>query len=215
MASVESTTIEQAEFLATDDSMPASLLDSPARRRFSVHEYYKMAEEGILKPDERVELIDGDIIVMCPIGSRHSGSVNRLTELLIQVLVSRAVVSVQSPIRLDERTEPEPDFAALKPRADYYSDSHPGPNDVFFLIEVMESSAAYDRGSKIKLYARFGISEVWLVDLRRKLIEIHRRPMDGIYKESLIITPGERFVPEAFPDVVFEVDAILGATRQS
>ena len=214
MASVESTTIEQVEVLATDDAVPASDPKSPVRRRFSVDEYYKMAEAGILKPNERVELIDGDIIVMSPIGSRHTGSVNRLTELLVQVLVSRAVVSVQSPIRLDERTEPQPDFALLKPRADYYSDSHPGPLDVFFLIEVMDSSAASDCGSKLQLYARFGISEVWLVDLESKLIEIHRHPMGEIYKENRIVSRGERFAPEAFPDAVFEVDAILGAARQ-
>ena len=111
MASVESTTIELAEVLAADAAEVASDPMPPARRRFSVEEYYKMAEAGILKPNERVELIDGDIITMCPMGSKHSGSIQRLNLLLIKTFDPRAAVSVQCPVRLDHRTEPEPDFA--------------------------------------------------------------------------------------------------------
>lgn len=212
MASVESTTIEQAEVLATDDAVAASDQSPPERRRFSVDEYYMMAEAGILKPDERVELIDGDIIAMCPMGSRHSGSINRLNSLLIKTFSLRANVSVQCPVRLDHRTEPEPDFALLKPRDDYYEDAHPGPSDVFVLIEVMDASEKYDRKKKLRLYARFGIPEVWLIDLKGEFVEIHRRPKGKIYKENQIMSRGERFAPEAFPDAVLEVDAILGAT---
>ncbi|WP_145267692.1 Uma2 family endonuclease [Tautonia plasticadhaerens] len=185
--------------------------EPPAGRvRFTVSDYYRMAEAGILDEDSRVELIDGDLIAMCPIGPRHSAEVNRLTALLSARLAGRAIVSVQNPIRLDDHSEPEPDLMLVRPREDYYASAHPGPADALLLIEVMDSSAAYDRGTKLGLYARFGVAEVWLIDLDEYRVEVHLAPVDGIYTQRLIRGRGQAVAPAAFPDVELDVDAILG-----
>jgi Uma2 family endonuclease len=136
-----------------------------ARRLFTVAEYHKMAEAGILSEDDRVELLEGEIVAMSPIGSRHAGLVNRLNRLFSQRAGDQVVVSVQNPVRLGGYSEPQPDLALLRPRADFYTSSHPGPEDVLLAVEVAETSAAVDREVKVPLYARFGVPEVWLVDL--------------------------------------------------
>lgn len=179
-------------------------------RRFHVDEYYRMAEAGILQPDERVELIDGEIYAMCPIGDRHAGCVNCLTAEFSQQLGRRVVVSVQNPIRLTDLTEPEPDLAILRPKPDFYRSGHPGPDDVLLVIEVMDSSAPRDRGLKLDAYARSNIREVWLVDLGRELIEVHRRPVGGVFTNHQTRPRGETVTCEAFPDVELAVDDILG-----
>src|SRR3972149_6256027 len=119
------------------------------KRRFTVFEYHQMAEAGILGEDDRVELIDGEVTEMVPIGRRHSGCVNRLTQLLVKTFGDDAVVSVQNPIVLSEYTEPQPDLSILKPRSDYYSGGHPTPEDIFLLVEVGETSADLDREVKV------------------------------------------------------------------
>ena len=183
----------------------------PARRRqFNVEEYYKMAEVGILKRDERVELIDGDILVMCPIGSPHAVCVDGLTELLVVTFLNRAIIRVQGPLRLNDLSEPEPDLQVLKPGPKRYASGHPGPADVFFLIEVMVSSADSDRRDKLGRFARAGVPEVWLVDLNRDLVEVYRRPTAEGYSETQEFPRGQGLAPEAFPEVVLGVDAILG-----
>src|ERR671938_544657 len=136
-----------------------------AKRCFSVDEYYRMGEAGILTEDDRVELIEGEIIEMSPIGSRHAACVNRLNTLLGRHLRQTAIVSVQNPIRLDAYSEPEPDVALLRPRADYYESGHPTPADALLIVEVADTSADYDRIIKLPLYAKAGIPEAWLVDL--------------------------------------------------
>ncbi len=210
MATVENPTIEPVTKDVRGVAQPAPATTPPKRRRFTVDEYYKMAEVGILNRDERVELLDGEIIVMCPMGSRHSGHINRLNSLLVKALDPRCVVAVQLPVRIGKRSEPEPDLSLLKPRTDFYESAHPGPDDVLFLIEVMDSSAKLDRGRKLRLYARHGIREVWRIDLKGGLIEIHRGPLGETYKEKRTVARGETLSPEAFPDVVLEVNAILG-----
>jgi len=178
-------------------------------RRFTVAEYYRMAEVGILAPEERVELLDGEIIQVSPIGSRHAACVDRINRLLIPAQ-PRAIVRVQGPIRLDDHSEPEPDLALLRPRPDFFATGHPGPADVFLIVEVMDTSAASDRTIKLALYARSGIAEVWLVDLNRGLIEVHRHPSAAGFGEVLILQRGQTLAPLAFPDLVLAVDAILG-----
>jgi Uma2 family endonuclease len=180
------------------------------RRRFTVAEYYRMAESGILRPDERVELIAGEIVAMSPIGSPHASCVKRAVALFSARLAGRATLSIQDPVLLDDQSEPEPDVALLRPRADFYKSAHPGPADVLLLIEVMDTSAPFDRGVKLPLYARAGIPEVWLLDLNGDRIEAHRRPVNGVYTEVQIRLRGQRLAPGAFPDIEVGVDEILG-----
>lgn len=179
-------------------------------RPFTVQEYYTMAEAGILTPDDRVELLDGQIVIMSPIGSRHAACVNRLTFLLPDVLRQQAVLSVQNPVRLDNFSEPEPDVALLKPRADFYAARHPGPDDVLLIIEVADRSLDTDCRLKLPLYARSGIQEVWLVILEQNLIEVYRRPTPDGYQDRMSARRGEHLDILALPDMSVSVDDILG-----
>jgi Uma2 family endonuclease len=154
----------------------------PTRHRLDVEAYYKMAETGILKRPERVELIDGEIIDMPAIGSPHAGIVKRLIRLFVPAASEGSVVfSVQDPLRLDEFNEPEPDVVLLRPRADDYRTSHPTASDVLLLVEVSDTSLSYDRSVKVPLYAKFGIPEVWIVDIAGATIEVYRAPKNGDY----------------------------------
>lgn len=159
--------------------------------RFTVEEYHRMAEAGILGEDDRVELLEGEIVDMPPIGSEHAGTVNRTLAHLFAVLPpGRCLVSVQNPLRLDARNEPVPDLLCLRPRQDAYTRSHPGPEDVLLLIEVMQSSRDYDRRVKLPLYARFGIPEVWLLDLPAERLEVHRDPGPAGYRAVEAVARG-------------------------
>lgn len=156
-------------------------VDPPRRHRLSVADYYRMAEVGILRPDERVELIDGEIIDMPPPGSLHAGTVDLLLEQFRTAVGNAAIVRVQNPIGLGAFSEPQPDIALLRPRADYYRSAHPGPNDVFLIVEVADSSVRFDRDTKVALYARHGIPEVWLVDVRARQLTRYRSARQGAY----------------------------------
>jgi Uma2 family endonuclease len=180
------------------------------RYRFTVDDYHRMAEAGILNEDDPVELIEGEIIIMSPIGLRHLACVDRLNTLLAPGLGPRAIVRVQGSVRLSDRSEPEPDVILLRPRPDFYATSPATPADVLWLIEVMDSSASYDRGVKLGLYARSDVAEVWLVDLNEEQVELYRKPLSGRYTEISIRPRGQSVAPEAFPDFVLGVDAILG-----
>ncbi len=142
-----------------------------------------MAETGILGEDDRVELIAGQIIPQMPIGTAHAGAVKRLNQLFTSLARGRCIVSVQDPIALDRFNEPEPDVALLRPRSDFYANSHPVPEDVLLIIEVADTSLAFDREEKFPLYAAAGIPEVWLVDLVGKSLSVYRRPAQGTYTE--------------------------------
>ncbi|HEX3035581.1 MAG TPA: Uma2 family endonuclease [Thermodesulfobacteriota bacterium] len=167
----------------------------PVRRLFTVTEYYRMAEAGILSEDDRVELIEGEIIEMTPIGSRHSACVDRLSTLFHLHLGKAVIIRVQNPVRLDERSEPQPDVSLLKPRKDYYAEAHPTPDDVLLIIEVSETSIDYDRRVKLPLYARALIPEVWLVDIPGDRIEVHKQPSKEIYQEPRYIQRGQHLSP--------------------
>jgi Uma2 family endonuclease len=180
------------------------------RRRFTVDQYYQMAEAGILKEDDRVELIEGEIVEMPSIGPGHAGSVNRLTARLAPGIGSRAILSVQNPLHLDEYNEPQPDVMLLRPRPDYYERSHPRPADVLLIVEVGATSAALDRRLKLPLYARTGIPEVWLVDLSKATIRVYRDPSPTGYRTARTYRRGERLAPLAFPDLELAVTDILG-----
>ncbi len=180
------------------------------RRLFTVEEYYKMAKAGILHEDDRVELIEGEIVEVSAIGSRHAGCVKRLNGTFSVRLGRRVVVGVQDPVRLGGRTEPEPDITLLRPRPDYYSNAHPVPGDVLLLIEVADTSQDYDRDTKAPLYARYGIAEYWLIDLEEERIEVYRSPSPDGYREVAMVERGESLHMQAFPDVALTVDEILG-----
>jgi Uma2 family endonuclease len=182
-----------------------------ARRLFTVLDYYRMAEAGILGEDDRVELIEGEIVEMPPIGSHHASTVFRLNSILTRMLMpEQAIVGIQSPVRLNEQSEPQPDVCLLKPRADFYANGHPGPGDILLLIEVADSSVDYDLQVKVPLYAATGIAEVWIVNLVAASIEIYRRPAEAGYEERRRVGRGDALTPQAFPDVVLAVDEVLG-----
>ncbi len=181
----------------------------PRRHRITVSEYYRMAEIGILGEDDRVELIEGEIIDMVPIGSDHAGTVNRLTYMLVQLFGASAIVSVQQPLRLDEYSEPQPDFTVLRPRDDFYRTAHPTAADVLLLIEVAKSSLAYDREVKLPLYARHGVPEVWIVNLAGHVLEARRDPVAGAYARSAEYGPADTIAPAAAADLRIDLARIL------
>lgn len=180
------------------------------RRRFTVDEYHRMAEAGILAEDDRVELIEGEIVEMSPIGSRHAACVKRMTSLFYRQVGQKAIVSVQDPIRLTERSEPQPDLALLRLRPDFYAKAHPGPEDILLVVEVAETSPDYDRTVKLPLYAQARIPEVWLVDLAGEGVEVYRTPTPQGYREVQHARRGQRLIPQAFPDVDLTVDEVFG-----
>ncbi|HEX2643164.1 MAG TPA: Uma2 family endonuclease [Thermoanaerobaculia bacterium] len=181
-----------------------------AKRLFTVDEYQVMLRSGILTEDDRVELIAGEILKMAPIGSRHTSCVKRLNELLVSRLLGRVTVGVQDPIDLDDYSEPQPDLSILRRREDFYTESHARPEDVLLVIEVADSSLAYDRNLKLPLYAEHGIPEVWLVDLDRSLIEVHRAPDSNGYQTVRTVRRGERLFSVAFPELSLAAEEILG-----
>ena len=179
--------------------------------RFTVKDYHRMAEAGIFQEDDRVELLEGEIVEIPPIGPGHASGVNRLLNSFLSLQGERkAIVSIQNPIHLGGHSEPQPDVALLNPHPDFYSQSHPAPQDVLLVVEVMESSADYDREVKVPLYARFGIRETWLVDLDARLIEVYRNPTPQGYQLVQRFQPGQQVSPQAFPELPLAVDDILG-----
>lgn len=178
-------------------------------RPFNVDEFHRMTEAGILSEDDRVELIDGGIVEMAPIGPRHASCVMRLTSLLTQQLGKKAVVSVQNPIQLGERSELYPDVAILAPRRHEYRAELPGPADILLLIEVADTSADADRSVKIPRYAQAGIVEVWLIDLNNDVVHVHSDPTPPGYRVTHIVRRGESLQPTALPDCRIATEAIL------
>jgi Uma2 family endonuclease len=177
-------------------------------RRFTVDEYYRMADAGILGAHERVELIEGEIIRMEAIGSRHAATVTRL-DRLFQTLGGAALVWVQNPVRLSDLSEPEPDVALLQPKSDDYASAHPGPADTLLIVEVSDTTVGFDRGIKAPLYAVSGIREYWLVDIAAETIEVYREPGAAGYRDVTTHRRGEVLHPLAFADFDVPVDAIL------
>jgi Uma2 family endonuclease len=180
------------------------------RHRFTVEEYYRLAEVGVLKEDDRVELIEGEIVDMTPIGSRHAATVNLLNHWLVTGCGTRGIVQVQGPLRLGFHSEPQPDLVVLTPRDDFYRDKAPAPDDVLLLIEVADTSLPYDQRVKLPLYARAGVREVWLVDLVRHRVEVCTDPGPDGYRRVETRERGDALAPVTFPDLSLPVDALLG-----
>jgi Uma2 family endonuclease len=180
------------------------------RHYFNVDEYYRMAEVGLLSPDVRVELIDGEIFEMSPIGSTHAGTVDRSSAFLNRKLGGTVIVRVQNPVRLNDFSEPQPDLALLKPRKDFYANSHPVPEDVLVVIEVADTSLDYDRNVKLPLYARAEIPEAWLMVLLKDVIEVHSQPKGGKYQKVQRLKRGKTLVSPTIPAFSCKVEDLLG-----
>jgi Uma2 family endonuclease len=179
------------------------------RWRLSVDDYHRMAKAGILHEDDRVELIEGELIEMAAIGSHHFASVNSLNGRFGEHAAGRYIVSIQNPVRLSRHSEPEPDVVVLRMRADRYADSLPGPEDVLLVVEVADTTLAYDRRVKLPLYAAAGIPDTWLVNLPRRSIEVHREPQGNRYQQVTVYRRGESITPLALPEISIAVDDIL------
>lgn len=183
-----------------------------ARKHYpiSVEMYHIMADHGAFAADERVELIDGEIIEMSPIGSRHARVVDYLAEIIWELLGKSVIVRVQSPVIAGDLSEPQPDIAVLRRRDDRYKDSHPTGSDVHLVIEVSDSTVAFDRSRKIPKYAAAGIRETWLIDLESGHVEVHTVPKESAYGLVKIYLVGENAVSETFPQLSLPVADIIG-----
>lgn len=177
--------------------------------RFTVEEFHRMGEAGIFKEDDRVELLDGEVIQMTPIGSRHAACVGRLTRILSDAVADSGIVWVQNPVALDDHSEPEPDVAIVRPRKDFYAQAHPGPQEVLLLIEVSDTTVEFDREVKLPLYAKAGIPEVWIVNLSDQKVEVYRQPSGQGYHARQDCGASEQIAPAAFPDLNIPVREIL------
>ena len=180
------------------------------RRRFTLDEYHRMAEAGILDEDDRVELIRGEIVQMAPIGRRHASCVARLMHLLSGRLHGRVVLWPQNPLVIVPDSEPQPDIVLLDWRDDFYVSALPGPTDVALLIEVAESSLRYDRHVRTVLYAQGGVRDYWIIDLEADAVETHREPRATGFERIERFARGATLAPLAFPDLPFAVGDVLG-----
>ncbi len=176
----------------------------------TVDDYHRLVEVRILGAHDRVELLDGQIVEMSPIGPRHASRVNHLARLLYRTLGDAVILGVQNPVALGGRSEPQPDIAVLKPRADAYSTAHPGPEDVLLVIEVADTSLESDRDVKLGLYAAAGIPEAWLLDLENDVIEVHRQPGPDGYREVRTLGRGDTLAALCVPTGVISIDEVLG-----
>ncbi len=179
------------------------------KRRFDVDDYHRMAQAGILGEDDRVELINGEILAMTPIGPRHSAAVNRANRALVLAVGDRAIVQVQGSVRLDRFHEPQPDLVLLRPQQDFYASRLPGPEDILLVIEIAESSLPYDRDVKAGIYARAGIVEYWLADLDDRSVWQFRDPQGGAYRDRLRLQQGQSIAPVALAHCVVAVNDLM------
>jgi Uma2 family endonuclease len=178
-------------------------------RPLSVQDYHSMIEAGIFRPDERVELLSGQLIQMAAKGSPHRAAVTRVRRILEQLLGDRVLICVQDPVQLDDFSEPEPDVAVVKPEPLDYETHHPGVADIFWLVEVSDSTIAYDCGEKALAYARAGIQEYWVLDIKRRRLHVFRQPSDLGYGDRTILPADSTISPISFPDCVVTISAFL------
>lgn len=185
-----------------------------SRWAFTTTDYHRMAEVGIFKPGDRVELIDGEVRIMSPIHALHASIVSRLIALFVPLVVKSAIVSIQNPVQLNNYTEPQPDFALLHFRDDYYRDALPQAADVLLIIEVSDTTLAYDRQEKLPRYARAGIPELWIAvaddDPEKRVVERYSEPKDNQYATKQTFKRGQSISVLALPQVTITVDNIFG-----
>lgn len=187
----------------------SAVLHHPQRHAVSAQEYLRMGERGVFAPDARLELIEGEIVEMAPIGSRHAGAVNALNRLFSRLAGDRAVVSVQNPVIVADRSVPQPDLALLKPSPDSYSGAHPTAADVLLVVEVADTTLAFDVGTKVPLYARSDIPEAWVVDLQERAVRVFRDPSASGYRTSFTASGGDSVAVAALPEVSVALPALF------
>jgi Uma2 family endonuclease len=186
-----------------------SAVFTPTTRKLTVDAYHALGETGHLGPEDRVELIEGEIIDMAPIGGAHMGVVNRLTRLLVNVVGDRGVVSIQNPVSLPPYSEPQPDAAILRPGADRLDAGIPRAADVLLLIEVADTTLVYDRGRKLALYAKHGIPELWVLNVPGKVLEIFRDPGPAGYATTETLGPDQPAIPSRLPGLSIAWGSVL------
>ncbi|MCK4841111.1 MAG: Uma2 family endonuclease [Methylococcales bacterium] len=172
-------------------------------------EWKKLGEANIFPPGSRLELINGEIIEMAPIGSNHSGHINRLNQLLARFIANQAIVSVHNPVQLGDLSEPEPDLMLLKPNADFYSSQHPDASHVLLLIEVADSSLKFDQNQKLRLYALHNIPEYWLLNVNDACLEVYSQPHNGLYAEKTTLRSGDEITLSQLSNINIKIADIL------
>jgi Uma2 family endonuclease len=180
------------------------------KKLFTVEEFYRMGDAGILPEDRHFELIRGEIIEMPLPGPPHSGRVNRLNRLFASTLGESVIVSVQNPFLIDQHSLPLPDVALLKPRDDFYQTAHPGPGEVLLLVEISHTTVSYDAKVKAPLYAECAALEYWQLDVKKGVLIVRTEPKGDEYHSVRILRRGETITPQAFPNHSFSIDEILG-----
>ena len=193
----------------TTTALPARTF-TPTRRRFTVDEFLAMDQAGIFHPEERVELLDGDVCLIAPIGIARADGIDRIGSDLVYRLHERALVRVRGPVQLDDLNLPIPDSAVLRLRDDYHR-AHPTPADIFLIVEAYDDPIQFDRNGRLSRYGAAGIPEVWIANVPARQVEAFHDPVDGVYQSSRIVPANGRISPRAFPDVVLTVgDFLLG-----
>jgi len=193
------------------DTDPADIMTRypVPRHHLTRRDYYRLGEAGILGKTDRVELLEGQLVDMSPIGPRHAIVTENLTELLVTGFAGRAGSRCQLPVVLNDGSEPQPDFALVRRPWRGFPHTHPEPDDIFLLIKVADRSLAFDRTVKLELYARAGIREVWIVDLTTDGVLVHRRPSGGVYGSVVRVEGQEVLGVEALPGVTIPVAAVF------
>jgi Uma2 family endonuclease len=180
-----------------------------SRKLFSVHDYHRMVDAGILHEHDRVELLRGEIVLMSPIGSRYNAAVMRAIQSLVGIVSGRAIVGSQGSVRLDEYAEPQPDIYLLRPREDFYASQHPGPSDILLVIEMADASLEYDLQVKTLLYAETGVPEYWVADVRTDCVIVHSNLDKKSYTKTETFTRGMTLVPSLLSDCAIPADILL------
>ena len=183
--------------------------ETVSKKLFTVDEFYRMWDTGILPEDGRFELIRGEIIEMPKPKPPHSGTVNRLTQLFSVTLGKAVIVSVQNPLGIDRYSEPQPDLVLLKPRADFYAESHPMPEDVLLAVEISHTTVYYDSKIKAPLYAEAEIAEYWQLDVQKNVLVVRTNPVNGEYRDVNVFRRGQTISLQTLPSVSFSLDEIL------
>jgi Uma2 family endonuclease len=182
---------------------------NPTKHLTNLDEWRRLGEAAIFPPESRLELINGEILDMAPIGFNHAGHINRLVKLFSKLIPDDVITSVQNPLQLGDLSEPEPDFMLLNPSTDYYSSRHPNADDVLLLIEVADSSLKFDQTHKLRLYALHNIPEYWLINLNNSCMEIYRKPHGEVYAEKNTLYSGDSITLSQLPDITIQVADIL------
>lgn len=182
---------------------------SPKKHLTNLDEWRRLGEAAIFPPENRLELIEGEILEMAPIGFNHAGHINRINRLFSKLLDDLAIVSIQNPLQLGDLSEPEPDFMLLKPDPDFYCSRHPNADDVLLLIEVADSTLAFDQNQKQRLYALHGIPEYWLLNLNDNCLEVYRRPRGELYEEKTTLRTGDSIRLSELPGMTIDLSDIL------